>query len=145
MTDTRDSTVSLMTLDSTSDADSTRNDDISSMSTTSSTSKITTKILSTWENGKLTTVSLSGVLESSSSQLERGDRKISAHATLQTPPTRTPFVPVATPPTIAEDSNAQSHHATLTKTPSKSPTKSMGEREKSDLDFKRRNKGEFLK
>ncbi len=60
-----------------------------------------------------------------SNSIDRADRKISAHATLETPPHRTNFL----------KSSPKSKHK------DKIPEKPELEREKSDGDIKRRNKG----
>ena len=79
---------------------------------------------------------ITGVFNTPTSALERADRKISAHATLETPPHRTIFIPDA-------------KNAPIPETPQKitpqqnKPQRSAMERESSDMDIKRKNKGNW--
>jgi hypothetical protein len=79
----RDSTVSLMTMSSEASTDRST-DDISSMN---SSSKFFIKIFFLNKKKHFNLFS-SGFFDNT---IDRSDRKISAHATLETPPTRTPF------------------------------------------------------
>ena len=67
--------------------------------------------------------------------LERSDRKISAHATLETPPVRGNLTPLPEKTTPKKQPPASAAHAQLP------PPPQQMVREASDLDVRRRNKG----
>ena len=85
--------------------------------------------------------------------LDRSDRKISAHATLETPRTRTAFIPEAKGNRTPAAAAIPEHSPAPSPTPRpvtegsssakpQTPVHNPPQREKSDLDVKRRNKGE---